>query len=379
MSDLYATFRVAGGENCQTDGKSRPAGVREIPNVATRVPIDEYPFLCVDEFLMTMVDARSVATALELGLVDRLQVGGPMTRDALARGQDVEARGLDMLIDLLAANRVLAEKDGEIILRPGFLKALRYRDFLESRIAFAAAVFVDCHDLFTELLCRPGEFMARSKVFEIFRYDRAVEETAENYRTTAHWMSFTTGLTRYEAEACLKHFDFGAHRRMVDIGGNSGEFALRVCRAHPSVEVTVLDLPVVCEVGRDHVSQEPEADRITFHKGDARTDDLPDDVDLITFKSFLHDWPPEEARRMLARAADALVPGGTLLIFERGPIEVPETSLPYSLIPSLLFLHFYRSMDFYTDGLADIGLQEIKARRIDLDMPFSLITARKPI
>jgi ubiquinone/menaquinone biosynthesis C-methylase UbiE len=257
-------------------------------------------------------------------------------------------------------------------------EALQYRDLLESRITFAAAVLADCHDLFTELLARPGEFMARSKVFEMFRYDLAMEETAANYQATVRWMQFTTGLTKYEAQACIRHFDFSRHRRMLDIGGNSGEFALRVCKAHAAIETLVFDLPVVCEVGRDHVSTEPEASRISFHKGDARTAPLPEGCDLVSFKSFLHDWPEDETDVMLKRATDALAPGGSLLIFERGVVEAPETALPYSMIPGLLFLHFYRDADFYTGRLAALGYNDIQVQEIDLEMPFQLITAKKP-
>jgi len=282
-------------------------------------PKDQYPFLCVDDFLKTLVDARALASALELGLIDRLWGGGSMAKITLAAGLEMEPRGFDLLLGLLTANQVLAEVGGEIRLTPDFAQALQYRDLLETRLDFAAAVLVDCHDLFTELLARPGEFMARSKVFEMFRYDLAMEETAENYRITASWMRFTTGLTRYEALACLEHYDFAAHHRMLDIGGNSGEFVLRVCKAHAAIEASVFDLPVVCAVGRDNVSREPEAGRITFHKGDARTGVLPEGFDLVSFKSFLHDWPEDEASTMLARAVDALAPGGSLLIFERCP------------------------------------------------------------
>src|SRR6267378_1789217 len=104
-------------------------------------------------------------------------------------------------------------------------------------------------------------------------------------------MRITTSLTRYEARACLRHHDFGRYARMLDIGGNSGEFALEICKAHPSVQATVVDLPVVCDIGREHVRREPEATRITFVEANALEDRLPEGFDVVTFKSMLHDWP----------------------------------------------------------------------------------------
>src|SRR5436305_1534224 len=81
-------------------------------------------------------------------------------------------------------------------------------------------------------------------------------------------------LARYEAPVCLAHYDFGRHRRLLDVGGNSGEFALRLCRRHPALRATVLDLPTVCAIGRQHLRRDPEADRITFLPGNAVTDPL---------------------------------------------------------------------------------------------------------
>ena len=93
----------------------------------------------------------------------------------------------------------------------------------------------------------------------------------------------------------------------------------------------------VCEIGREHVRAEAEAKRITFLEGNALADPLPAGFDLITFKSFLHDWPELEAKRFITRASHALSPSGTLLIFERSPFQVNETSCRYGMIPMLLF------------------------------------------
>jgi ubiquinone/menaquinone biosynthesis C-methylase UbiE len=163
----------------------------------------------------------------------------------------------------------------------------------------------------------------------------------------------------------------------LDIGGNSGEFVLRICKNYPNIHATVLDLPLVCQVGLEHLRSEPEAERISFIKGNALADELPKDFDLISFKSMLHDWPENEAKQFITKASQSLQPGGTLLIFERGPIEVNETPLPYSMIPFLLFFRSFRSPAVYKEQLETLGFQDIGIQRIDLEMPFYLVTAKK--
>ena len=189
-------------------------------------------------------------------------------------------------------------------------------------------------------------------------------------------MRLTSTLTRYEARACMQLHDFGRYRRMLDIGGNSGEFILQLCRKFPELHGTVLDLPLVCEIGMEHVLAEPEHPRITFVKADIRNDPLPAGYDLVTFKSMLHDWPEEEADRFITKAARSLSPGGTLLIFERGPIQARTTAPPFSMLPILLFFRSYRLPAVYMRRFEALGLQDIELREIELDTPFFLVTAR---
>jgi ubiquinone/menaquinone biosynthesis C-methylase UbiE len=190
-------------------------------------------------------------------------------------------------------------------------------------------------------------------------------------------MRLTTTLTRYEARAAMQIHDFGAYRNMLDVGGNSGEFILQLCKNHPQLRGTVMDLPLVCDIGQERVLPEPERDRIAFLKADARSDPLPGGHDLISFKSMLHDWPEEAASQFMAKAAAALEPGGTLMIFERGALALKGRTPAFSTIPTLLFFRSYRSASFYVNRLEALGFRDIQVKEIELELPFFLLTARK--
>jgi hypothetical protein len=138
----------------------------------------------------------------------------------------------------------------------------------------------------------------------------------------------------------------------------------------------VFDLPLVCVVGREHVAREPEAGRITFVKGNALADSLPTGFDLVAFKSMLHDWPERETEHLLDRACRSLNPGGTLLVFERGPIDARAGTLPYSMLPMLLFFRAFRPPTFYATHFEAMGLTGIEVQTLRLDMPFFLVTGR---
>lgn len=334
-------------------------------------------FLVVDEFIATMVGARALKSAFELGLVDRLLESRSGSVEALGRALGVDAPGLRLLLDLLGASGVVEERGGDVRLGKRFLDALRYRDLLETKLDFAGFSINDFADLFTALVKEPRGFTARARMFQLFDYRRCLEPSRENYAQVRAWIRVTSTLTRYEASACLELYDFGGHRRALDVGGNSGEFLLQLCRRHPRLAGTVFDLPLVCDIGMEHLLAEPEASRVGFIKGDLRSDPLPTGYDLVSFKSMLHDWPPEDAERFLAQAVQALPPGGTLLIFERSPLQLREAAVPFSLIPTLLFFRSYRPPAQYAAWLEALGMRELVLREVQLDTAFFVLSAKK--
>ena len=192
----------------------------------------------------TIVGARALKTAFELGLVDRLVESRSGSVNALGRALGTDEPGLRFLLDLLAANGVVEERKGDVRLSARFLSALRYRDLLETKLDFAGFTLNDFADLFTVLVRDAGSFAGHARLYQLFDYRRCLDSTTENYAQARAWMRITSTLTRYEARACMRLHGFGAYRRMLDVGGNSGEFVLQLCRRHPALRGTVLDLPL---------------------------------------------------------------------------------------------------------------------------------------
>lgn len=339
-------------------------------------------YLCIDAFIVDMAGACALASAFETGVIDHLAGEGASTPAALVQALGLDARGTALLFDMLRLNRVVTVSQEGFALAPAFVAALRFRDLLEAKLQFAKLVAPDFVGLLTALLMEPAKFFEHARLFKLFSYQHAFEPSPENHERTARWMRLTTALTRYEAAAGIAVHDFSAYRRMLDVGGNSGEFALRVCRAVPHLRATVYDLPLVCDIGQVHVRRESldaqEADRIQFVRHDRTQPALPAGHDLVTFKSMLHDWPDAEMGDFLRRAHAALAPGGTVMIFERGPLVLGDAQVAYGQLPLMLFFRSYRRPERYAAELESLGFVSIRCETVLLDMPFLLVTARKP-
>jgi SAM-dependent methyltransferase len=102
---------------------------------------------------------------------------------------------------------------------------------------------------------------------------------------------------------------------MLDIGGSHGYFSVVLCRRHPGLKATVLDLPPAVQHAAPILEREGMGDRVVHRAGDALTDDLGEAIyDLILVFSLVHHFDDETNRLLARRAARALRPGGYLVI-----------------------------------------------------------------
>lgn len=346
-------------------------------NIKYKNPNKVYEYLLVDEYLQTFMNTQSLKVALEIGLIDYLIKYEIVKIDQILSTIKSDEVGIIILINMLINNNIIELKDDNYELTKKFLSILEYRDLLEAKIEFSNLVAPDILNSLSLFLNEPNKFMSQSRLFEFFGYQNCFEISRKNIDLTKRWMKFTTVYTRYEARVCMVHHDFSQYRTLMDIGGNSGEFVLQICTNHHDLKAIVVDLPVVCEVGQQYINQKPQSKQIRFVKADALTDSLPNNLDAVTFKSILHDWPEQATARFIERARDCLKPGGKIIIFERGYIDKNNYSIPYSMLPMFLFIRHFRNPSFYQEQLQQAGFKEINIQKIKLEMPFFLIVATK--
>ncbi len=334
-------------------------------------------FAATAPFLRSAALAGALELALARGWVDRL-ARGPLSPASLLEG--VTAQGGALLVMLLEEGGVWARDSlGRLGLTTAFRQALGARDLLEAQLWFSRLAARDLAAGFADFLTDPGAFRAGSAVFDLFRYDRCIEVTPENLAAARPWVRYTSVLTRYEAGVALDLLDLSGVRRMLDVGGNSGAFAAAACARAPGLRAEVFDLPVVCALGREMLAGRPEAARVTFRPGDLRRglEGVAPGLDLVGFKSILHDWPLENALDFMAMGAGLLAPGGRVTVYERCAMT-PESCpglLDHGAQANMVFQPFYRAPEVYRARLADLGLRETAFHRPRLDMDFMLIVA----
>ena len=117
---------------------------------------------------------------------------------------------------------------------------------------------------------------------------------------------------RHDYQTLAQAFDFGVHDHILDAGGGTGELAFALLRAYPDMTATVMDLP---EVVRGAEPPDNLEGRYRFAAGDF-FEQWPVRSDAVVLARVLHDWPDDDAVRILARAREAMPESGTLYVVE---------------------------------------------------------------
>ncbi|NUS13153.1 MAG: methyltransferase [Streptomyces sp.] len=116
-------------------------------------------------------------------------------------------------------------------------------------------------------------------------------------------------------EELVKALDWGRYATISDIGGARGNLAALLVNAYPQLTGTVFDRPGFDPLFDRLVADRGVAGRLSYVGGDFFTDELPG-ADVLIMGGVLHDWPVEQRRALIGKAAAAVNPGGALVVYD---------------------------------------------------------------
>lgn len=129
-------------------------------------------------------------------------------------------------------------------------------------------------------------------------------------------------------------------RRLLDLAGGPGLHSAAMCRRHPDLRATVVELEAPAALARERLAREGAGDRIQYLVGDLFDVDLGDGYDVVTAHAILHNLDAERCVQLLTRAHEAVRPGGVVAVLEA---EQPPPGRPGSLIATAGSLAFLTS------------------------------------
>jgi hypothetical protein len=159
------------------------------------------------------------------------------------------------------------------------------------------------------------------------------------------FMGAMTGISKANFEAFANRFDFSDYGSVADIGGATGQLCCILARRHQHLRCTTFDLPAVQPIAQKYIEATGLKNRVTAEAMDFLTDDFPI-VDVITMGMILHDWNLPNKKMLIAKAFNALPPGGAFVAIEN-LIDDERRRNAFGLLMSLnMLVEFGDAFDF---------------------------------
>jgi len=120
---------------------------------------------------------------------------------------------------------------------------------------------------------------------------------------------------------------------LLDVGGNTGRWAMRCVEYDEQVNVTIMDLPQQLEMMREQVADKKGADRIAGHGANLLDNNVPfpKGFDCIWMSQFLDCFSEEEIVSILRRAVASMDHDSRLFIMETLWDRQPNVTAAFTL------------------------------------------------
>jgi len=276
-----------------------------------------------------IIAAQAMHVAAKLRIPDLL-ASGPKNAAELASECGAHAATLERLLRALATLEMFeATSDGRFLNTP-LTETLRTDDPHSQRdfVLFLPAPFLwrPLGELYESV--RTGD-PAFERIFgqQFFQYLAARPDDAAIFNAV-----MTQGIAS-TSQALLAVYDFSRFEQLVDVGGGEGALLRDILQATPRLHGVLFDQPSVV-AGASNILTGEIAKRCQIVGGDFFVS-VPEGADAYLMKGVIHDWPDQDAARILGNTRRAIRPGGTLLLSES---LVDSSSRPAGLMELLMLV-----------------------------------------
>ncbi|HKP14390.1 MAG TPA: methyltransferase, partial [Blastocatellia bacterium] len=318
--------------------------------------------------LFSILKARTLMAAVRFGVFEALR-DGPLTAMEVAERCRLDAECTELLLRVLVITDYLEYRGGQFVLSE-----------LSRKTMIAGAE----HELFGYLMWNYSQWEMMGQLEDLLRTGRGIDfhETLTDPEAWADYQRAMMEVARFSAPMVADRVPVKAGaRHLLDIAGSHGLFGAAICRKHPPMTSTVLDLPAAIESARELARAEKIDDVVEHRAGDILVADYGKDNDVALLSNILHHFDEETNVQTLRRAFDSLTARGTVAIWE---IEAPEkdakpahgdgAALYFRLTSTARCYHGSE----YSRWLERVGFTDVRATRPALSPGSVLVVGRRP-
>lgn len=240
---------------------------------------------------------------VKLGVFTPL-AGEPLTAPDVASRVNCDSRGLAMLLNALAAMGLLDKKEETFVATPFAAEFLS-----RTSPAYLGHIIMHHHHLMSSW----------AHLDQAVQSGAPIRERVSHEDAAASRESFLMGmfnLATLVAPKIVGSIDLAGRRRLLDLGGGPGTYAIHFCQHNPELSAVICDLPTTRDFAEQTVERFGLAGRISFVARDFESEELPTGFDVAWLSHILHGVGPQACDGILQKTIAALEPGALILIQE---------------------------------------------------------------
>lgn len=255
--------------------------------------------------------AQAIAATADLGVADAL-AAGPLTGQQLADRVGADADTISRLMRALVGIGIFGRRrDGRYELTP--LGDTLRTDAPVSMAGMARWVGSPQHREHWSHLT--GAIRTGHAVIPELRGKPVFEYLADEPELAEIFNAAMTNLSEMATAPLTAAYDFSPFGTIVDVGGGHGRLLSAILATAPNSRGVLFDLPQVVAGAPELLRKYGVEDRIRIEQG-SFFDFVPTGGDAYVLKNIIHDWPDQDAIRILNNIRAAVRPGTRLLLCE---------------------------------------------------------------
>ncbi|OBA80615.1 hydroxyneurosporene methyltransferase [Mycobacterium sp. 1164966.3] len=269
------------------------------------------PPVAMMEMVVNTWVAQAITAAAELGIADAL-AKGPLSADELATAVNADADAVSRLLRALITRGIFRQRrDGRFDLTP-LADTLR-RDSEVPIAGWARWLGSPQHREHWSHLAdaiRTGRsVIPRLRGKPMFEYLASEPELGQIFNEAM------TGGSALSIGPVIAAYDFSSFATIVDVGGGHGRLLAEILAATPAARGVLFDQPQVVAGAPAVLAELGVQDRIRIDEG-SFFESVPAGGDAYVLKSVIHDWPDDDAIRILRNVRSAAAAGSYVLLVE---------------------------------------------------------------
>ncbi len=315
-------------------------------------PLFKQPDLTAEQirsFAFSWRASRLLLTACELNLFTVLGTSWKRSTE-IAESLSVDSRALDRLMNALAGMGALMKKEDR---------------FANSATALRFLVR-DSDDYIHSLDHVANLWKSWSTLTEAVRKGSRVLESPGIKWDAQSLHAFIAGMhdrARDTADETVRGLDLTNVTRVLDVGGGSGVYSMAMARARKGLQATVFDLPHVVPITERYIRENGFSGIIETQAGDYNVDDLGNGYDMVFLSAVILINSPGVNRALIRKCADALKPGGQVVV-QDFILDEDRTAPFHATLYALNMLVVTRAGDTYTEPEVRSWMEEAGLTRI---------------